>query len=99
MAQRNTSLRYRTACNEQGAFQPGSRGRVLRNFRGITRTPDIDTAEFEALVEAQEIYLSRVGPDTRITSALLEAVQRGYAGDYQPLALFFVRALERGRGS
>jgi cell filamentation protein len=29
----------------------------------------------------------------------LEAVQRGYAGDYRALETFFARALERGRGA
>lgn len=97
MAQRNTSLRYRTACNEQGAFQPGSSGRVLRNFCGITHKLDIDAAEFKALVAAQETYLSLVGPDTRITSALLCQMHRDWLGSLYPWAGCY-RTVELAKG-
>lgn len=43
----------------QAAFEPGSRGRVLRNLLGITRVRDIKEAESQALQIAQEQAVER----------------------------------------
>ncbi|MCX6996498.1 MAG: hypothetical protein NTV49_05310, partial [Kiritimatiellaeota bacterium] len=57
----SSGVRYRSASGPEGAFQPGSQGRVLRNLSGLTRKREMDLAEFEALVAAQEAYLDRIG--------------------------------------
>jgi cell filamentation protein len=49
--------------------EPGSNGRVLRNRLGITRVRDMNEAESQALVIAQDAALDRYGPDHRFTAA------------------------------
>ena len=52
----SSGVRYRSASGPEGAFQPGSHGRVLRNLSGLTRKRDMDLAEFVALVAVQRGY-------------------------------------------
>ena len=80
MARPPAGLRYATPTGPSGEFQPGSRGRVLKNLLGITQKNAMDRAEFEALVLAQEHYLHRIGPDTRLTSDLLGQLHRAWLG-------------------
>jgi cell filamentation protein len=61
-------LKYR-ANGAEAAFEPGSRGRVLRNRLGITRVRDMNEAESQALLLAQDAALDRYGPDHRFTAA------------------------------
>jgi len=51
----------------QGEFEPGSRGRVLRNLLGIKRVGDISEAESQALLLAQVQAIERYGDDQRFT--------------------------------
>jgi hypothetical protein len=39
---RRAGLKYSTGTGVEGQFQPGSRGRVLRNLRGVTRKREMD---------------------------------------------------------
>jgi cell filamentation protein len=48
------------ATGPEAEFQPGSRGRVLRNRLGITRVRDMNEAESQALLIAQEAAISTV---------------------------------------
>ena len=43
-------------------FEPGSRGRVLRNLLGITRVRDMNAAESQALQMAQDAALDPCRP-------------------------------------
>ena len=61
-------------------FQAGSRGRVLRNLCGITSKRLMDHMEFDALVTAQEVYLTRIRPDTRFTAALIRNMHKDWLG-------------------
>ncbi len=81
MTAQGKSLRYVTPAGPEAEFQPGSRGRVLRNKLGITRKSDMDRAEFEALVGVQEAYLERIGPDTRFTAEMIRAMHRDWLRD------------------
>jgi hypothetical protein len=54
------STKY-AAAGMESEFQPGSRGRVLRNFLGITQVREMEAAESQALEVAQETALS-MGP-------------------------------------
>ena len=47
-----TPRRY-AAAGSEAEFQPGSRGRVLRNFLGITKMREMEEAETQALIAAQ----------------------------------------------
>src|SRR5688572_19076519 len=72
--------RYRPAPAREAETEPGSRGRVLRNRRGITRKRDMDRAEYDALLTAQESYLHRITETTRFTADLLRAMHRDWLG-------------------
>lgn len=87
-------LRYVTPEGSQAESEPGSRGRVLRNLLGITRKADMDRIEYQALVRAQDVYLERVGPETRFTAGMLCAMHRewlggiyAWAGEYRTVEL------------
>jgi cell filamentation protein len=63
--------RYVTPNGPEAEFEVGSRMRVLKNRLGIRTKTEMDRAEFEALIQAQEEYLGRIGPRTRFTAAML----------------------------
>lgn len=52
----------------EAEFEPGSRGRVLRNLLGIQRVRDMQLAESQALQMAQDAMLDRFSPDHRFTA-------------------------------
>ncbi len=72
--------RYVTPQGAEAEFEPGSHGRVLRNRLHIRRKSEMDQMEFKALVAAQEAYLSRLGPDTRLTAEILCQMHRDWLG-------------------
>ena len=92
------SVRYTTPEGPEAEFQPGSRGRVLRNLLGLTRKRDIDRAEFEALLKAQESFLDRVGPETRFTAKLIREMHRTWLGEIYSWAGEY-RTVELQKGS
>lgn len=57
------------ATGPEAEFEPGARGRVLRNRLGIKRVRDMNEAESQALLIAQDAALDRYGPDHRFTAA------------------------------
>ncbi|MFZ2651261.1 MAG: Fic family protein [Burkholderiaceae bacterium] len=78
------------ATGPEAEFEPGSRGRVLRNLLGITRVRDMNEAESQALVLAQEAALDRFGADQRFTAGDICALHRlwlgpiyAWAGEYR----------------
>jgi cell filamentation protein len=79
-AQNRKPTRYVTPDGPEAEFEPGSRRRVLRNRLGIRRKTQMDRVEFEALVAAQEEYLARIGPQTRLTAAILCQMHRHWLG-------------------
>jgi len=74
------------ATGPEAEFEPGSRGRVLRNLLGITRTRDMNEAESQALELAQEAALDRYGPDHRFTAENICALHRLWLGPIYPWA-------------
>lgn len=62
------SRKYK-ATGPEVEFEPDSRGRVLRNRLGITRVRDMNEAESQALLIAQDAALDRYDPDHRFTAA------------------------------
>ncbi len=73
--------RYASPAGAEAEVQPGSRGRVLRNRLGITRKQEMDNAEFQALLQAQEAYIERISAETRFTAALLCEMHRDWLGE------------------
>jgi len=83
-----------TPAGAEGAFQPGSRGRVLRNLPGLTKKTDMDRAEFDALLKVQEEYLRLIGPKSRFTADMIRGMHRrwlgglyAWAGEYRTVEL------------
>jgi len=74
------------ATGPEAEFEPGSRGRVLRNLLGITQVRDMNEAESQALELAQEAALDRYGPEHRFTAADICALHRLWLGPIYPWA-------------
>jgi cell filamentation protein len=80
-----TPRRYATAGSES-EFQPGSRGRVLRNFLGITKAREMEEAETQALSAAQRAARTVYGPKHRFTPADIRRLHRMWLGSIYPWA-------------
>ena len=63
--------RYVTAAGAETEYEPGSRGRVLRNLIGVKNKSQMDLEEYEALVVMQTRSLDSVGVDTRLTAGMI----------------------------
>ena len=68
------------AAGPQAEFEPGSRGRVLRNLLGITRVRDMNLAESQALVLAQQHAVESYSEDHRFTAADICNLHRDWLG-------------------
>ena len=94
MTKCKSGIRYVVAKGAEADYQPGSRGRVLRNRLGITKKSEMDRAEYEALLTAQEQYIERVGPNTRFTTQIICDMHHvwlggmySWAGEYRTVEL------------
>jgi cell filamentation protein len=74
------------AAGSELEFQPGSRGRVLRNLLGITRVRDMEEAETQALNVTQRTALKTYGPEHRFTPADIRRLHRMWLGSIYPWA-------------
>lgn len=72
--------KYNVDTGVEGEYEPGSRGRVLRNLLGIRQVRVMDEAEYRALLRAQSRYLRIIHETTRFTSALLCRMHRDWLG-------------------
>jgi len=78
------------AAGPEVEFEPGSRGRVLRNLLGIRRVRDMNAAESQALELAQVDAVDHYGPNHRFTADDVRALHRlwlgpiySWAGEYR----------------
>ena len=78
-------------------FQPGSRGRVLRNFLGITRVRDMEEAETQALALAHEQALRLYRREHRFRPTDLRRLHRLWLGSIYPWAGDY-RTVNIGKG-
>lgn len=74
------------ATGVEAQFEPGSRGRVLRNLLGIRRVREMHEAEFDGLLRATEAWFSRARTDQRFTAADIRSMHREWLGDIYPWA-------------
>ena len=84
-----TARKYK-ATGQQAEYEPGSRGRVLRNLLGIIRVGDIGEAESRALLLAQSLAIDRIDDDQRFTAQDICELHRlwlaplyAWAGEYR----------------
>jgi len=78
---RKASSRYDLSGGVETRTQPGSGRRVLRNKLGITLKRDMDRAEFDALLHAQEQWLGLVTTETRFTAKLICRMHADWLGE------------------
>jgi cell filamentation protein len=74
------------AAGSESEFQPGSRGRVLRNFLGITHIREMEDVETQALKAAQIAAESAYGGNHRFTPADIRRLHRMWLGGIYPWA-------------
>ncbi len=80
-----TTQRCATA-GSPSEFQPGSRGRVLRNFLGITRAGEMEEAERRALAAVQTQARMMYGRNHRFRPADIRRLHRMWLGSIYPWA-------------
>jgi cell filamentation protein len=90
------SKRY-AAAGSESQFQPGSRGRVLRNFLGITRMREMEEVETDALDTVQREAEQAYGPSHRFTPTDIRRLHRMWLGEIYPWAGNY-RTLNIGKG-
>jgi cell filamentation protein, protein adenylyltransferase len=90
------SKRY-AAAGSESEFQPGSRGRVLRNFLGITRVREMEHTESQALNVMQVDALKVYGPGHRFTPSDIRRLHRMWLGSIYPWAGNY-RTVNIGKG-
>ena len=78
---RTSMNRYKTPAGTEAEWEPGSRQRVLKNLLGIKRKLDMDVAEYEAFLTAQEKYFGIISPTTCFTAKLLCAMHKEWLGN------------------
>lgn len=64
----------------EAEFEPGSRGRVLRNLLGIRSVREMARAESRALVDAQERLVDTFSPEHRFTAGDIREIHRVWLG-------------------
>src|SRR5262245_47685729 len=90
------SRRY-AATGMEAEYQPGSRGRVLRNLLGITRMREMEAAESQALEAVQTTALQMYGPRHRFRPADIRRLHRLWLGSIYPWAGSY-RTVNIGKG-
>lgn len=75
-----SSGRYDVSGLAEAQFEPGSRGRVLRNLRGIKSSRKMDEAETLALKEAMDEFVSAFDEGHRFTSEEICGMHRRWLG-------------------
>jgi len=85
------------AAGSESQFQPGSRGRVLRNLLGITRMREMEDVETQLLSATQKEAEQAYGPNHRFTPADIRRLHRMWLGKVYPWAGNY-RTLNIGKG-
>jgi cell filamentation protein len=76
-----TSPRYRTSRLIEDQFEPGSRGRVLKNLLHITRKREIDKREKEVQFRAMEKLVDSYKSAHRFMAAEICHIHKIWLGD------------------
>ncbi len=78
--------RYDVGGLAEAQFEPGSRGRVLRNLLGIRRRREMDAFEAIKLIEATDWAIHNYSADHRFTAADICGLHSRWLGDVYPWA-------------
>jgi cell filamentation protein len=78
--------RYDTSALEEAQFEPGSRGRVLKNLLGIKSKREMDRVEAREQLRALDELVEMYGPSYRFTSADICKIHRIWLGPIYPWA-------------
>jgi cell filamentation protein len=73
------------AAGPEAEFQPGSRGRVLRNRLGITSVRELERNESEILLAVTQRTIDETRIDQRFTAADIRRVHHSWLGVFFPL--------------
>ena len=65
----------------ESEFQPGSRGRVLRNRRGITSVRQLEREESEALLAATQQSMDETRVDQRFAAGDIRLMHQQWLGE------------------
>ena len=74
------SGRYDVSGSIEAQFEPGSRGRVLRNLPGITRVREMNRVETIALQSAMDGFFRRYDEDHRFTAHDIQQMHLAWLG-------------------
>ena len=75
-----------TAQGPEAEFEPGSRGRVLRNLRGIRSVREMERRETEALFSATQRLIDETRPEQRFMASDICGAHRLWLGEIYPWA-------------
>ena len=78
--------RYDVSTLIEAQFEPGSRGRVLRNLLGITRVREMNGVETVALQSAMDRFFRRFDEGHRFTVEDIREMHRAWLGQIYPWA-------------
>lgn len=78
--------RYDTTGLAETQFEPGSRGRVLKNLLGIYRKREMDALEAVKLSEATDYAIRHISADHRFTAKDICGLHRQWLGKVYPWA-------------
>jgi len=78
--------RYETDHLTEAQFEPGSRGRVLKNLCGIRRKRDMDALEAVKLFEVTMWAIRNYSADYRFTAADIGLLHKQWLGEVYPWA-------------
>jgi len=92
---RSVSTKYHV--DELFEFEPGSRGRVLKNLRHITSVGEMEDAELEGYMRAERLLLKRCGPNDSFTLQDIDTIHRFFLGKICPWAGQY-RVVNLGKG-
>jgi cell filamentation protein len=90
--------RYEAQVGVEGEYEPGSRGRVLRNLRGIKSKREMDQAETVAFLSAQQRYISIVTDQMFFSAAFICQMHRDWLGGIYEWAGRY-RTVEMSKGN
>ena len=80
------SSRYDTSALLEDQYEPGSRGRVLKNLLGITSKREMSRMETRELFNATEVLIKTIHRDQRFTSEAICHIHYMWMGSIYPWA-------------